>query len=69
MEKLAWILFVLFAVIAFPVRSLSRYRWYRRRKGGKWGLWLTSLPMAAVWLNQWERPGCGERMLEQEDWT
>ena len=47
---------------------LSGFRWFRKWHGGKWGYWQTSLPMAAVWLAQWERPGCGEYMIEQEDW-
>jgi hypothetical protein len=48
---------------------LSSFRWFRHWYGGKWGYWRTSLPMRAVWLAQWERPGCGEYMIEQEDWS
>lgn len=65
-----WMLIIGFACYGvYDCTHLSRHRWYRRWKGGKWGLWQTSLPMAAVWLNQWERPGCGEYMIEQEDWS
>jgi hypothetical protein len=27
-----------------------------------------ALTCSPVWLAQWERPGCGEYMIEQEDW-
>jgi hypothetical protein len=44
------------------------YRWWRKFVGGKWSHWLTSLPMPSVWVRGWERPGCGERCWEREDW-
>lgn len=70
MNTLGWILLAGFACYGvYECIHLPRYRWYRKLKGGKWGLWVTSLPMAPVWLNQWERPGCGQYMLKQEDWT
>ena len=69
MSAILWILLVGFVLYGiYECIHLSQYRWYRKWKGGKWGLWVTSLPMAPVWLNQWERPGCGQFMLRQEDW-
>lgn len=47
---------------------LSDFQWFRRWDGGKWALWGTSLPMKAIWLNQWERPPCGDALLAKEEW-
>lgn len=47
----------------------AQFRWGRKWIGGRWSLWMTHLPMSAVWVRGWERPPCGFSVaMKQEDW-
>lgn len=49
---------------------LSEFRWFRRWYGGRWSFWYIDLPLTRnpLWMNQWERPGCGLWWYEREEW-
>lgn len=43
---------------------LSRYRWYRRWRGGHWECWYIDHPVcASVWFHNWEGFGNDGRPL------
>jgi hypothetical protein len=49
---------------------LGDYQWFRKWYGGKWSLWLIDLKLTRnpLWLQSWERPGCGLWWYEREEW-
>jgi hypothetical protein len=47
----------------------ERWQWYRRWHGGKWSYWTFTIPVSDMWIEGWERPGCGFLCYEREDWS
>lgn len=49
---------------------MSRFRWYRKWRGGKWSLWMINLNLTTnpLWIRGWDPPGCALYCYEREDW-
>lgn len=53
---------------------LSRFRWYRRWRGGRWQRWWIDTPVASdMWFHNpdWgrdDRPGLGRGIPDEEDY-
>jgi hypothetical protein len=58
----------------WPDHYLARFRWYRRRRRGRWERWWIDTPVAAhLWFHnpRWGRagrPGLGRGMPDVEDY-
>lgn len=50
---------------------LGEYRWFRRWYGGKWSRWEVNLNLTTnpLWVQGWERAGCGLAWYAREDWS
>jgi hypothetical protein len=49
---------------------LSRFRWYRRRRGGRWEWWFIDTPVGSwMWFrNEVGRPGLGRGLPDVEEY-
>lgn len=50
---------------------LSEYQWFRKWYGGKWSRWEIDLNLTRnpLWVQGWDRPGCGIRSVQLEHWS
>jgi hypothetical protein len=49
---------------------LGEYQWFRRWYGGKWSQWTIFLNLTRnpLWVQGWDRPGCGLECHARESW-